>query len=232
MNNEKKQRPIDNLTSESYGWLKKSWTIVKKNDLRWWQTAFILAFFAGLFIAIVVATRLQIQTSSVASGEQATLSLYPANASVVVGESFSSDIMLDTMGSNVVAAMAVVYYNPDIFELTNYSTSNSIFAAGNACVYNGKPCQIINNDPSSGKIVITLAKPRPGVNAASGKIATLNFKALKAISASTIKINFTSVGEYADSNVILDDGKGTDILASVASTTIAVASPLVTCTSY
>lgn len=232
MKNEKDQRPIDRLANESYGWLNKSWTFIAKKDLRWWQTAFILAFFVGVFVAIIMIVRVRFETSSVASGEQAALSVSPAVVTVDEGGSFVSNIMLDTKGSNVVAATAIVTFNPADIQLTSYETANSVFSTGNTCVYNSKPCEIINNDAVNGKISITLAKPKPGVNTAAGNIAKLNFKALKAISSSSIKIGFTTAGDYADSNVALDDGNGTDILTSVTNAAITIKTPVVACTSF
>lgn len=231
MNNRKNQRPIDKLANESYGWLNKSWTFIKKKELRWWQTAFILAFLVGVFVAIIMIVRVRVETSSVASGEQAVLSVSTVTVPVNVGDSFTSNIVLDTKGSNVVAVTAIVNYNTSDVQFESYDPSSSIFLANNTCVYNGLPCQIIDN-MAGGKISFTFAKPRPGVNTASGNVIALNFKALKAVSSSPISISFTTVGDYADSNVVLDDGKGTDILASVANASVAIAAPVTTCTSF
>ena len=75
---------------------------------------------------------------------------------------------------------------------------------------------------SAGQAIITLAKPRPGVNTASGKLATLQFRALQPIvpSSANLTIQYIAYGNYTDSDVIFDDGLGTDILNSATNTTV------------
>lgn len=216
----KKKRPIDDLAKESYGWLNKRWVMVKKVELRSWKTAVILAFIVGVTVAVASIVSLQLQTTSDAN-EEASFFLSPSKVSIVKDGNFVINVMIDTKGYNVVAATAIINYNPSELKLLNYNTSGSIFSDENTCIYNGKPCQIIQNDTTNGKIEITMAKPSPGINATSGNFATLNFQALKIASSSNITVNFSS-GSYSDSNIVIDDGAGTDILKTVSNATVAI----------
>jgi hypothetical protein len=70
-------------------------------------------------------------------------------------------------------------------------------------------------DPTTGEIEITLGKPTPGVNTTRGNVATINFEALDQASPANVTFVLTSSDATGDSGIILDDGKGTDILTSV-----------------
>lgn len=160
------------------------------------------------------------------SGEVADLHLSPATTSAVVGSPFNIDMTLDTHSNNVVAVKAVVQYNPANFSLVSINTNSSVFGQGNTCVYNGKPCEIITQDAANGTAIITLAKPTPGVNTSTGLLGTIQFKAIQPIvnpTSANITIQYVTFGSYADSDVILDDGNGTDILNSVTNTTVSAA---------
>lgn len=180
------------------------------------MTVFTIVFLAVALVALVwfiVAKT---------SGEVADLHLSPSSTSATVGTPFNVDMSVDTHNNNVVAVKAVVQYNPANFSLLTVDTSTSAFSTGNTCVYNSKPCEIIVQDAANGKATITLAKPTPGVNTASGKIATLQFRALQPVvpSSANITIQYIAYGNYTDSDVIFDDKLGTDILNSVTNTTV------------
>lgn len=178
------------------------------------MTAFTIVFLVAALIGLVwfIAAK--------TAGEVADLLLSPTSTSATVGTPFNVDMNIDTHTNNVVAVKAVVQYDPANFSLLNVDTSTSVFASGNACTYNSKPCEIITQ--SAGQAIITLAKPTPGVNTASGKIATLQFRALQPIvpSSANITIQYIAYGNYTDSDVIFDDGLGTDILNSATNTTV------------
>lgn len=178
------------------------------------MTAFTVVFLTIALIALIwfiVAKT---------AGEVADLHLSPSSTSAIVGTPFTIDMNVDTHNNNVVAVKAVVQYNAANFALLNIDTSTSAFATGNTCTYNSKPCEIITQ--SAGQAIITLAKPTPGVNTASGKIATLQFRALQPIvpSSANITIQYVAYGNYTDSDVIFDDGLGTDILNNATNTTV------------
>ncbi|QQS15939.1 MAG: fibronectin type III domain-containing protein [Candidatus Moraniibacteriota bacterium] len=180
------------------------------------MTVFTIVFLAVALIALVwfiVAKT---------SGEVADLHLSPSSTSATVGTPFNVDMSVDTHNNNVVAVKAVIQYDPANFTLLGVDTSASAFSTGNTCLYNSKPCEIIVQDAANGKATVTLAKPTPGVNTASGKIATLQFRALQPVvpSSANITIQYVAYGNYTDSDVIFDDGLGTDILNSATNTTV------------
>lgn len=184
------------------------------------RTTFTVAFLVVALGALVWAFAVR------TSGEVADLHLSPATTSTVVGSPFNVDMTLDTHSNNVVAVKAVVQYNPANFSLVSVDTSSSVFGQGNTCVYNSKPCEIITQDAANGTAIITLAKPTPGVNTSTGLLGTIQFRALQPIvnpTAANITIQYVTFGSYADSDVILDDGNGTDILNSVTNTTVSAA---------
>jgi hypothetical protein len=224
-------RQVDRLTHETLPFLGKSWVFVSRARVKTWQGLFMLAFISGAFVSFVWSVSLEIESLSKASG-QATLSM---DSSLLSGglvslsqdESFDVDLVLDTGGVGVVATRAIVTYNPSDFQLTGWNTSNSIFSSDNTCIYQGNPCQIVDNDTAGGKISITLAKPSPGVNNNSGLLATLTFKALRTVSSSTNNILYTFIGSdnATDSDVIESGSIGNDLLNSVSGLRVVVNAP-------
>jgi len=227
----KNKRPIDRVAENTYSWLGKTFVLIKKTKVKTWQGIFVIAFVTGILIAIISMVSMDIQTKSTATGETASLTFRPANISVDKGSNFNLDVLLNTNGSNAVAAKAVIKYNTSSLQLLGWNTDNSAFSNA-SCVYNGKSCEIVNNDPANGQIIITLAKPSPGVNTASGKIATLNFKLLDTAVDNAVQMFFSGSGVYNDSDVILDNKLGTDILSGVAYSLISAVTVPTTCTSY
>ena len=183
-----------------------------------------------IIIAIIAMALIALTWAFVSktSGEIASLFLSPSSPTVTAGANFNVAINVNTKNNNVVAVKSVVNYNPAEFQLVSHSTANSVFSSGNTCVYNSKPCEIISNEAVSGKITITLAKPSPGVNTASGLIANLTFKPLKALtpSANNITLHYIAFNDYGDSDVIFDDKKGTDILSEVFGSKITSVLPI------
>jgi len=228
-----KKRPIDKTVEGAYSQWNKTFTLIKKTKVKTWQGVFLIAFVAGSVSALIWGIALNIQTISEAGGETAILSLDPAIQSVVNGETFDLDIILNTQGNDVVAARAIVNYDTDNFSLVSWDTGNSAFSSGNTCIYDSKPCEIVSNDTVNGVIDITLSKPSGGINTSSGVIATLIFQALQTVTNDGITFSFTS-GSYEDSDVIFDgsgdDGEGMDILASVVNSVITVGAEI--CTSF
>jgi hypothetical protein len=220
----KRQRPVDFLAEDVSSWWGKTFVFIKKTRVKTWKGVFVLAFSAGAAVAIIWTVAMNVQTSSKAAS--ASLDLFTDDTDVTLesgNDIVNMNILLNSQNNDVVVAKAVVNYDPDYFRLESYSTSSSVFSAGNGCIFNAKPCEIINNDTANGKITITMAKPSPGVRTPSGVVAQLNFQALRVISPSSP--NFTlsySSGSYDDSDVIYDDGQGTDILTGVTGATVSV----------
>ena len=220
-------RPIDKEAREVVGLWKKSFIFISRAEMKTWKMVLVLAFVAGLATAIVAVVSFDREQKSRASLVPARIFFTPASLSLEEGEQFNVDLNLDAAGGNVVVSRADISYNTSNLQLLSSSTSGSAFSSENACVYNSKPCEIVTNDPSLGKLSITLSKPSPGVSSSSGKIATVTFKALKPMSGSTsdLKIDFSSQGSYSDSDIILDDGNGTDTLSGVGLLSLSVSAP-------
>ncbi|MEA1936695.1 MAG: cohesin domain-containing protein, partial [Patescibacteria group bacterium] len=232
MNYQREKRPVDKTAEESYSWMKKKIIFMKKTRVKTWQGMIALAFITGMFSYLILSVEIGTHPISKAAGETSSLALTPSTISVAPGENFDLDIEINTDDAAVVVARAIVNYDTSNFSLISYDISSSVFASS-TCSSEGKTaCEIIDNDTTSGIIDITLARPSPGVNTSSGLIATLTFQALQATT-DDITISFTQ-DSYTDSDVILDgigdDGAGTDILSSVANTTVTVVSSA--CTSF
>ena len=141
---------------------------------------------------------------TVIAGASAGLYLSPATKTVNIGDTFNVDVLVNTSGQNVVVVTAYLHYDPTKLEVVSINTSNSVFTM-----------EIEKTaDPSTGEIKVTLVKPTPGVNTAGGNVATINFKALAQASPTNVTFVMTTPGDTGDSDIILDDGKGTDILGS------------------
>ena len=87
-----------------------------------------------------------------------TFALSPTTGTYNVGDGFTLIININTGGNNVIVAEAIINWNSNNFELTGWSTDNSVFNSGNNCTYNSKPCEIVDAS-TAGKIDITKAKP-------------------------------------------------------------------------
>ncbi len=231
-------RHIDNLAGDTLPFLGKSWVFVSRTRVKTWQGLFMLAFISGAFVSFVWSVSLEIESLSKASGT-ATLSMTSPDATgdgttinVAQDDTFSVDLVVDTGGMDVVATRALVTYDPADFQLTGWDTSNSIFGVDNSCVYQGNPCQIVDNDTAGGTISLTLAKPSPGVRNNSGLVATLTFKALRSVSSTTNNIRYTFIGQdnETDSDVIEEGGSANDLLSSVSGIRALVGAPA--CTGY
>ncbi len=139
------------------------------------------------------------------AGATAELSLSPATKTVNIGDIFNVDILVNTGGQNVNVVGAYLNYDPTKLEVIGIDTSNSVFTM----------TVEKTADPTTGMIKLTIGKPTPGVNTASGNVATVNFKAITQASPAYVSFVMSSFGAHGDSDVNLDDGKGTDILCSV-----------------
>ncbi len=236
----KNEREIDILTGNFISVWSEKFVFIKKARVRTWKGALILSFIAGLVAATIWMVAVNLQTKSGAAGETAILSLEAETETeaeikeLTVGESAKVNIMLNTNANNVVAVKAVVNYNKEELKLIGWNTAESSFAVlgNNECMQanQGNPCEIISDTPENGSISITISKPTPGINSDSATVASLVFEALKKTEGSIISLAYTSQGSYDDSDVILDDATGKDILTAVVPETIIINNPA--CTSF
>ena len=136
----------------------------------------------------------------------ATLSLFPAGGLYSANENFTISIYVNTGGQNVVAVGANLFYDKTNFQAVSIDLSGSDFTNTFENVI----------DSTNGEIKITQAKPSPGVNSSQGLVAKINFKALNFIAPTNDNFIFDfTPGSTVDSNIVLDDGHGTDIISGV-----------------
>jgi len=229
----KNLRDVDMLAKNVSLWWNDTLVFVTKTKVKTWKGTLLLSFVSGVVIATIWGVSAGIFQGSLA-GFSTALMLDPPTDTVQIGDTFDLDAVIDTDNENIVAVKAIINYDKNSFGLQNIDTSNSSFAVGNACQYQGKACEIIDRDDANGKVTITLAKPSPGINTASGIIATLSFIALQQTSPSSPNISFDFVanGNYTDSDMIADNGTGSDTLDAVINATVTVAPPVCTDFTY
>lgn len=167
-----------------------------------------LFVFSLIMVLFFSAISYSSNASLIGDTNNATLSLSPNTGVYKVGNTYAIDILVNTHGQNVVAVAAYLTYNPGLFQVVSIDNTGSVFTT--------EAENIIDN--VNGKVKITSGIPTPGVNTVSGKVATLNIKGLAdtAPSADNFSFIFTA-GSTIDSNVILNDGLGTDRISGVDS---------------
>lgn len=136
---------------------------------------------------------------------KAYLYLSPREGNYKIGDEFPVDVLVNTVGSNIVVVSAHLSYNKNYLEALSIDLSDSLFefTAENE----------INKE--EGKIKITLGKPTPGIRSYNGKVARIYFRAKNKTHPymENIYFDFTK-GSDLYSTVILDDKKGTNILSN------------------
>lgn len=135
----------------------------------------------------------------------ASLSFSPASESVMIGESFEVDIILDTGGVETDGVDLLISYDEMRLEAKNAALGN---------LYDNK----INEDVSQpGKIILQAVSDAGSGFAGTGNLAKISFKA---IAGGPAQVSFEMRGESTtDCNVSAD---GEDILASVSNATYTI----------
>ncbi len=129
--------------------------------------------------------------------EGASLYLSPNSGTFYTGNTFNVSIFLNTGGNNVNAAEVDLKFNPQKMQIVNQAAGKSFISIWAA------PPMYSN---SEGTIVFQGGVPSPGINTSSGLVSTITFRAASP--------GETSVYFLKSSKILLDDGKGTDILNS------------------
>jgi hypothetical protein len=144
--------------------------------------------------------------SLIGNTNNATFTFAPSSGTYKVNSNFTVDIFVNTHGQNVVVVAAHLSFSSSLFNVVSIDTSGSVFTT--------EAENVIDN--TNGKVKITRGIPTPGVNTTSGKVATLTIRGLTntAPSSDNFNFDFTS-GSTIESNIILNDGLGTDILSGV-----------------
>jgi len=161
-------------------------------------------FIIILFVSFIFSMRAS--AALIGNTSQATLSISPSVGKYNVGDNFTASVYLNTNNQNVVVVAAYIKYDQNHLEATSIDVNSSVFSF-----------QAENTiDAQKGLIMITRGIPTPGVNTSNGLIAKINFRAVSNVTPVNDNVSFVfRVGATDESNVILDDGRGTDILTGV-----------------
>lgn len=160
----------------------------------------IIAFGAGLalFFGAGFAVR--------AEAAGASLYLSPNNGTFTVGGTFDVSVFANTGNNNVNAVKVELKFDPQKLQIANPAAGKSFISIWIA------PPSYSNTE---GVLSFQGGVPTPGINTSSGLISTITFRA---VTPGETKIYFLN-----SSKMLLDDGKGTDILSSLGKGEYAIA---------
>ena len=134
-----------------------------------------------------------------ATAQAASLYFSPSSGSYAVGKTFNVNVYVSSADQAMNAASGVISFPRDKLEITSLSKSGSIFSLWVLEPSFSNSAGVINFEG----IVLN-----PGFSGAAGKVLTANFKVK---TAGTARLNFSS------GSALANDGKGTNILASLGS---------------
>jgi hypothetical protein len=179
---------------------------------------------AGVLSSVLTLVAVTAQAAS-------SLSLSPAASTYNPGQSFAVDIIADAPATaadtsdNLVVADVIVNFDNTVLQLDSIDTSSgsSAFYSTDTSTVAGFPVETIDNGTGQGQVIVGL--PTPGVDGASLAVARLNFTVLggATLGDTSVDMAFTAAGDAGDSNLILNDGQGTDDLDSVTNATFTIA---------
>src|SRR3989338_2532916 len=149
-----------------------------------------------LFVSICLITLTSV--TEVNAAGTASLSLSPSQGAFIVGNSFDVSIFVNTNGNDINTIEVNVKFSPDTLQIVSPSAGQSFIS-----VWITQPT--FSNE--QGTIHFAGGLPSPGINTTAGLVYTITFRA-KAPGTGTIEI-------LPNSKVLLNDGKGTNILTSV-----------------
>jgi len=131
--------------------------------------------------------------------EGASLYITPSNSTYFVGSTFNVSIYVNTGGRDVNAVQVELQFPPDKLQVSSPTTGKSFIS-----VWISQPTY--SNIEGTASFVGGL--PSPGINTSSGLVSTITFRA---------KAPGTAIISFKDSSQVLsDDGRGTDILSSIS----------------
>jgi len=141
-----------------------------------------------------------------AQASAATMYFSPTAGTKYVGSSFTVAVLVDTGGTAANSFQADVRFPSDKLEVSSISTGGSV-------------CTLFPFQPSygTGTAQIQCGLPSPGYNGSGGKLGTITF---------TAKLSGTATVSLAPSSQILaNDGQGTNITSSLGNATFTIANP-------
>ncbi len=135
--------------------------------------------------------------------------LSPSSASYTVGNTFSIAVRVNTGGISINAAQGTLVFSPDKLLVVGISKTGSIFS-----LWTSEPTY----SNSSGTISFGGGVPNPGFTGASGKIITITFRA---------RVSGTGSVNWSSGAVLANDGKGTNILATMGGGTYTLGATII-----
>lgn len=199
-------RKIDVAVKRTTQGLGSQFAVLSKMEISAWKAYLAVFFVAGFFAALILG----IQYSWYMKSRAAAPTIYTLTENEVhkAGETFTTQVLLDSGSQNVVAVQVVATFDPASVSVLGFDTTATDF-----------PFEVMKNiDTAGSKIFVALAKQAPGVNSNQGKIGVVSLQALKDFNGAGIALTPTATNISDGSAAILDDGKGTNILAAVSST--------------
>jgi hypothetical protein len=197
------KRNIDRIIDSSTQDLRTSYSLISRMKVKSWKAYAALAFVAGFCFALIWVANHALYPHAEAADNVTTVYTLTADETHKKDDTFQTQVILDADSNDIVAVQAVATYDSAQVSITSVDTSASDF-----------PNEAANQtDTGSHKILVAAGKPTPGVDSASAKIAVVNMKALKDFNGAGITLKFASADAVDDCAAILDDGKGTNVLA-------------------
>ena len=142
--------------------------------------------------------------STLQSTSAANLVISPSSVSTKVGKSFSVDVLVNNNIDAINAASAVISFPADALKIVSVSKKDSFIT-----LWAEEP--VFSNE--KGTLSLEGVALNPGFNKASGKVLTINFKALQAGNVSVA---------VKSGSVLANDGNATDVLKTTGSAFIYV----------
>ena len=167
----------------------------------------ITTVIADITVITIITALFSFSYGGTAQAAGASLYLAPSTGTYVIGGKFTVAVKVNSGGQVINAAEGAINYDSTLLEVAGISKNGSIFT-----LWTTEPAA------SGGSIHFGGGIPRPGYNGSAGHICSITFKAKQA---GTAQVRFSNGA------VLANDGKGTNILASMGSANFTV-SPSVT----
>lgn len=136
--------------------------------------------------------------ASEASADNASIYLSPTTGTFQVGSTFDVSVLVNTGGNEINAIRVDLKFNPQKLQVASPTAGKSFIS-----VWVSQPTY----SNVSGTITFQGGMPSPGVNTSSGLVSKITFRAIIPGSA--------NISVLETSQVLLNDGRGTDVLGSM-----------------
>ncbi|GMR09174.1 MAG: hypothetical protein BMS9Abin26_2190 [Gammaproteobacteria bacterium] len=175
---------------------------------------------AGMISSIFAFTSLAVSAAS-------TLTLTPSVANAAPGGSFTVDIIADgpaTAGDstdNLVVADVNINFDNAVLQLDGIDTGTGVsaFYHVDTSAATGFPIGTIDNATGTGQTIV--ATPTPGLDDVGHVVARLSFSVLGGAASGNTNIAV----DVPTSNLVINDGNGTDDLTTATDATVAIGPP-------